>query len=49
MKYYELDEEEKHSLENYEAGLYKSVPNLKEEISRHAGIAKQTLEKTKKC
>lgn len=41
-----LEKEEKQILAGIEAGNFKSVPLVKKEISRHAGIAKATLAKT---
>lgn len=42
-----LDKEEKQILASIEAGNFKSVPLTKQEIRRHAGIARATLAKTK--
>lgn len=47
MKDYKLDAEELQILRNIEAGKYKSVDNLKEEIKRAREAAKNTLQKTK--
>lgn len=47
MKNYKLDEEELQILRDVEAGKYKSVDNLKEEIKRARQAAKNTLQKTK--
>jgi predicted DNA binding CopG/RHH family protein len=47
MKDYKLDEEELQILRDVEAGKYKSVDNLKEEIKRAREAAKNTLQKTK--
>ena len=41
-----LDKEEKDLLDSYERGEWKSVQNLKEEIKKHRGYARQTLKKT---
>jgi predicted DNA binding CopG/RHH family protein len=43
-----LDKEEKELLESYERGEWKSVKNLKEEIEKHRGYARQTLKKDKR-
>jgi predicted DNA binding CopG/RHH family protein len=43
-----LDKEEKELLESYERGEWKSVNNLKEEIEKHRGYARQTLKKDKR-
>ena len=43
-----LDKEEKDILESYERGEWKSVKNLKKEIERHRGYARQTLKKDKR-
>lgn len=47
MKNYKLDAEELQILRDVEAGKYKSVDNLKEEIKRAREAAKNTLQKTK--
>lgn len=47
MKNYKLDKEELQILRDVEAGKYKSVANLKEEIKRAREAAKNTLQKTK--
>lgn len=47
MKDYKLDAEELQILRDVEAGKYKSVDNLKEEIKRAREAAKNTLQKTK--
>ena len=47
MKDYKLDKEELQILRDVEAGKYKSVANLKEEIKRDREAAKNTLQKTK--
>ena len=47
MKNYKLDKEELQILRDIEAGKYKSVNNLKEEIKRAREAAKNTLQKTK--
>jgi predicted DNA binding CopG/RHH family protein len=43
-----LDKEEKDLLDSYERGEWKSVKNLKEEIEKHRGYARQTLRKDKR-
>ena len=43
-----LDKEEKDILDSYERGEWKSVKNLKKEIERHRGYARQTLKKDKR-
>ena len=43
-----LDKEEKDLLDSYERGEWKSVKNLKEEIEKHRGYARQTLKKDKR-
>ena len=43
-----LDKEEKELLDSYERGEWKSVRNLKEEIEKHRGHARQTLKKDKR-
>lgn len=43
-----LDKEEKDILDSYERGEWKSVTNLKKEIERHRGYARQTLKKDKR-
>jgi hypothetical protein len=40
-----LDKEEKDVLDSYERGEWKSVKNLKKEIEKHRGYARQTLKK----
>jgi len=47
MKNYKLNKEELQILRDIEAGKYKSVANLKEEIKRAREAAKNTLQKTK--
>ena len=47
MKNYKLDKEELQILKDVEAGKYKSVDNLKEEIKRAREAAKNTIQKTK--
>lgn len=44
---FKLDKEEKQTLASIEAGVFKSVPKVSQEIHRHAEIAKATLAKTK--
>ncbi len=48
MAKYRLDKEEKEFLDGYEQGEWKSVKNLKEEIEKHRGYARQTLKKDKR-
>ena len=48
MKEYTLDQEEAELLKLIEAGEWESVPNLKDEISKHQEIAKNTLKKDKR-
>ncbi|MBW1769191.1 MAG: antitoxin, partial [Deltaproteobacteria bacterium] len=43
-----LDKEEKDILDSYELGEWKSVKNLKKEIEKHRGYARQTLKKDKR-
>ena len=43
-----LDKEEKDLLDSYERGEWRSVNNLKEEIKKHKGYARQTLRKDKR-
>jgi len=43
-----LDKEERDLLDSYERGEWKSVKNLKKEIERHKGYARQTLKKDKR-
>lgn len=43
-----LDKEEKDLLESYERGEWRSVKNLKGEIQKHKGYARQTLKKDKR-
>ena len=43
-----LDKEERELLDSYERGEWKSVKNLKEEIEKHRGYARQTLKKDKR-
>lgn len=43
-----LDKEEKNLLNSFERGEWKSVKNLKEEIEKHRGYARQTLKKDKR-
>ena len=43
-----LDKEEKELFDSYEKGEWKSVKNLKEEIEKHRGYARQTLKKDKR-
>lgn len=43
-----LDKEEKDILDSYERGEWSSVKNLKKEIEKHKGYARQTLKKDKR-
>ncbi len=43
-----LDKEEKSLLDSYERGEWRSVKNLKQEIQKHKGYARQTLKKDKR-
>ncbi|KQC13188.1 MAG: antitoxin [Desulfuromonas sp. SDB] len=43
-----LDKEEKEILESYEKGDFKSVANVKKEISKYREYAKHTLRKNKR-
>jgi len=43
-----LDKKEQGILDSYERGEWKSVKNLKKEIERHRGYARQTLKKDKR-
>ena len=47
MKYYELDQEEKQILEDFEKGEFVSVPNFEQEKKRLQSIARNTLNKMK--
>ncbi|KKT85410.1 MAG: hypothetical protein UW85_C0023G0004 [Parcubacteria group bacterium GW2011_GWA1_Parcubacteria_45_10] len=47
MKYYELTKEEKSILEDFEKGVFVSVPNFKKAKRLYEKIAKNTLSKTK--
>lgn len=47
MKDYKLDKEELQILKDVEAGKYKTVKNLKEEMQRAREAARNTLLKTK--
>lgn len=44
---WQLDEEEKQILADYEAGLFVPVPNMEQEKERHRQIARNTLLKNK--
>lgn len=48
MKNYNLDQEEIELLDSIESGEWKSIDNVKEEISFHQEIAKNTLKKDKR-
>ncbi|KKP86315.1 MAG: hypothetical protein UR89_C0026G0013 [Candidatus Roizmanbacteria bacterium GW2011_GWA2_35_8] len=47
MKSYKLDKEEEQILKDIEAGKYKSVSNLREEMKKAREAAQNTLNKTK--
>ena len=47
MKTYKLDFEEEQILKDIEAGKYKTIPNVKQEIKRMRLYAKNTLKKLK--
>ena len=47
MKYYELTKEERSILEDFEKGVFVSVPNFKKAKRLYEKIAKNTLSKTK--
>jgi len=47
MKYFELTEEEKKILENYEKGKFVSVKNISKQKKLYQKYAKNTLSKTK--
>jgi len=47
MKTYKLDKEELRILKDIEAGKYKSVKKLKQELKKAREAAKNTLQKTK--
>ena len=48
MKDYNLDQEESELLDSIESGEWESIDNVKEEISFHREIAKNTLKKNKR-
>jgi predicted DNA binding CopG/RHH family protein len=48
MSKLKIDKEEKELLDSYERGEWKSVKNLKEEIKKHRGYARQTLKKDRR-
>ena len=48
MKDYNLDQEEIELLDSIESGEWESIDNVKEEISFHQEIAKNTLKKDKR-
>ena len=48
MKKYKLNKEEKELIASVEAGEWKSVDNLEEQISKHRQYAKNTLRKDKR-
>ena len=43
-----LDKDEKDLVDSFERGEWKSVKNLKEEIEKHRGYARETLKKDKR-
>ncbi len=43
-----IKEEDKETLEAYERGTFKSIPNVKKEIARYREYAKSTLRKNKR-
>ncbi len=47
LKTLKLDAYEKQILADFDAGKFESVPNMEQEIRRHAEIARYTLAKTK--
>lgn len=47
MKYFELDKNEIKLLKKFEAGEFKSMKNVKKEISRYEQYAHSTLNKTR--
>jgi len=47
MKKIKLDYEEKQILQDYDSGLFESVPNLKEQIKYYKKMAQYTLKKSK--
>ena len=47
MRHYRLDKEERQILRDVEAGKFKSVPKVKQEIARYQAYAKAALDKTK--
>lgn len=48
MKKIKLDKEERGILDSFERGEWKSVKNLKQEISRHRQYARNTLRKDRR-
>ena len=48
MKDYNLDQEESELLDSIESGEWESIDNIKEEISFHREIAKNTIKKDKR-
>lgn len=48
MKTFDLDQDEAELLDSIESGEWNSVDNVKEEISVHQEIAKNTLKKDKR-
>jgi len=48
MKDYNLDQEESELLDSIESGEWESIDNVKEEISFHREIAKNTIKKDKR-
>ena len=47
MKYFDLDDEEKQILADFEENKFKSIPNLAREKRRFQSYLRQTLGKTK--
>ena len=47
MKYFELDEEEKQILDDFEKGEFRPIKNEKQEIERFRQVAAATLSKSK--
>lgn len=47
MKYYDLDEEEKEILKDYERGNPKPIRNAKKEFAKYQSYAKAALDKNK--
>lgn len=47
MKYFELDKNEEKILDDFESGKLKTIDEVKKEVSRYKGYAKQTLNREK--